>query len=173
MNDNEPLPLRNTPSPSTPRHTHPCRADLDREEDRALAALRSPRRGEDLRPPSQRRQLHAKQHLRVRPLGLKRLWHLSSHGWTLCVRSRSAQSLPDITIRSSGRRDPTARRQLAEGRTRAALHRHDRGARHRSGRRRAGILWRHLHNRLAAGHQPRAYTREQHAAWLKRRIVSP
>ena len=33
--------------------------------------------------------------------------------------------------------------------------------------------WRHLHNRLAAGHQPRAYTREQHAAWLKRRIVSP
>jgi len=33
--------------------------------------------------------------------------------------------------------------------------------------------WRHLHNRLAAGHQPRAYTREQHAAWLKRRSVTP
>ena len=33
--------------------------------------------------------------------------------------------------------------------------------------------WRHLHNRLAAGHEPRAYTREQHAAWLKRRSVSP
>ena len=33
--------------------------------------------------------------------------------------------------------------------------------------------WRHLHNRLAAGHEPRAYTREQHAAWLKRRSVTP
>jgi len=33
--------------------------------------------------------------------------------------------------------------------------------------------WRHLNNRLAAGHQPRAYTREQHAAWLKRRSVTP
>lgn len=33
--------------------------------------------------------------------------------------------------------------------------------------------WRHLHNRLAAGHEPRAYTREQHAAWLQRRRVAP
>lgn len=33
--------------------------------------------------------------------------------------------------------------------------------------------WRHLHNRLAAGHASRAYTREQHAAWLKRRRVAP
>ena len=33
--------------------------------------------------------------------------------------------------------------------------------------------WRHLHNRLAAGHEPRAYTREQHTAWLKRRSVTP
>ncbi|MFQ3452421.1 DUF2840 domain-containing protein [Bradyrhizobium sp. UFLA01-814] len=33
--------------------------------------------------------------------------------------------------------------------------------------------WRHLHNRLAAGHAPRAYTREQHVAWLKRRSVTP
>jgi len=33
--------------------------------------------------------------------------------------------------------------------------------------------WRHLHNRIAAGHEPRAYTREQHAAWLKRRSVTP
>ncbi len=32
--------------------------------------------------------------------------------------------------------------------------------------------WRHLHNRLAAGHEPRAYTRDQHAAWLKRRSVT-
>ena len=31
--------------------------------------------------------------------------------------------------------------------------------------------WRHLHNRLAAGHEPRAYMREQHAAWLRRRSV--
>lgn len=29
--------------------------------------------------------------------------------------------------------------------------------------------WRHVHNRLAAGHTPRAYTLERHAAWLKRR----
>jgi len=33
--------------------------------------------------------------------------------------------------------------------------------------------WRHLHNRLAAGHEPRAYTREQHAAWRKRWSVMP
>lgn len=33
--------------------------------------------------------------------------------------------------------------------------------------------WRHLHNRLAADHVPRAYTREQHMAWLKRRSVMP
>ncbi|MDK1389718.1 DUF2840 domain-containing protein [Sinorhizobium sp. 8-89] len=29
--------------------------------------------------------------------------------------------------------------------------------------------WRHIHNRLAAGHEPRAYTREQHQAYLLRR----
>lgn len=33
--------------------------------------------------------------------------------------------------------------------------------------------WRHLHNRLAAGHAPRTYTRAQHDAWLKRRSVTP
>jgi hypothetical protein len=33
--------------------------------------------------------------------------------------------------------------------------------------------WRHLHNRLAAGDEPRAYTRAQHDAWLKRRSVAP
>ncbi|GEC58471.1 hypothetical protein ABIF38_002907 [Bradyrhizobium japonicum] len=33
--------------------------------------------------------------------------------------------------------------------------------------------WRHLHNRLTAGHEPRAYTREQHVGWLKRRSVTP
>jgi hypothetical protein len=33
--------------------------------------------------------------------------------------------------------------------------------------------WRHLHNRLAVGDEPRAYTREQHDAWLKRRSVAP
>jgi hypothetical protein len=33
--------------------------------------------------------------------------------------------------------------------------------------------WRHLHNRLAAGHEPRAYTHEQHEAWVKRRSVTP
>ena len=29
--------------------------------------------------------------------------------------------------------------------------------------------WRHLHNRLSAGQEPRAYTTERHQAWLKRR----
>ncbi|WP_156448043.1 DUF2840 domain-containing protein, partial [Sphingobium sp. CCH11-B1] len=28
--------------------------------------------------------------------------------------------------------------------------------------------WRHVHNRIAAGHQPRLYTIERHHAWLKR-----
>jgi hypothetical protein len=31
--------------------------------------------------------------------------------------------------------------------------------------------WRHVHNRIAAGHQPRAYTVERHRAWLKRREI--
>ncbi|NDW07658.1 DUF2840 domain-containing protein [Jiella pacifica] len=32
--------------------------------------------------------------------------------------------------------------------------------------------WRHVHNRITAGHEPRAYTREQHAAWqLRQRIA--
>jgi hypothetical protein len=29
--------------------------------------------------------------------------------------------------------------------------------------------WRHLHNRLSAGQEPRPYTMERHQAWLKRR----
>ena len=29
--------------------------------------------------------------------------------------------------------------------------------------------WRHIHNRLIAGHEPRAYSRAQHSAWLLRR----
>jgi hypothetical protein len=31
--------------------------------------------------------------------------------------------------------------------------------------------WRHVHNRIAAGHQPRAYTLERHRAWLRRREI--
>jgi hypothetical protein len=33
--------------------------------------------------------------------------------------------------------------------------------------------WRHVHNRLAAGESPRAYTRAQHCAWIKRRSILP
>ena len=33
--------------------------------------------------------------------------------------------------------------------------------------------WRHVHNRMTAGHQPRAYSRDQHQAWLKRRRIAP
>lgn len=29
--------------------------------------------------------------------------------------------------------------------------------------------WRHVHNRLAAGEEPRPYTRDRHAAWVLRR----
>jgi hypothetical protein len=31
--------------------------------------------------------------------------------------------------------------------------------------------WRHIHNRLAAGEEPRPYLPERHAAWLKRRRI--
>jgi hypothetical protein len=31
--------------------------------------------------------------------------------------------------------------------------------------------WRHVHNRIAASHQPRPYTLERHHAWLKRREI--
>ncbi len=33
--------------------------------------------------------------------------------------------------------------------------------------------WRHVHNRLTAGCEPRPYTPARHAAWLKRRAVTP
>ena len=33
--------------------------------------------------------------------------------------------------------------------------------------------WRHIHNRLAAGHEPRAYTLEHHRAFLLRRRAEP
>ena len=33
--------------------------------------------------------------------------------------------------------------------------------------------WRHVHNRLTAGHEPRNYTSDQHQAWLKRRRIAP
>lgn len=33
--------------------------------------------------------------------------------------------------------------------------------------------WRHVHDHLAAGQKPRAYTTERHAAWLKRRRIAP
>jgi hypothetical protein len=33
--------------------------------------------------------------------------------------------------------------------------------------------WRHVHNRLIAGHQPRPYTRDRHEAWLRRRSITP
>lgn len=33
--------------------------------------------------------------------------------------------------------------------------------------------WRHVHNRLTAGHEPRAYSLEQHRAWLLRRSIAP
>ena len=33
--------------------------------------------------------------------------------------------------------------------------------------------WRHVHNRIAAGDEPRAYSLEQHRAWLLRRSVAP
>ena len=31
--------------------------------------------------------------------------------------------------------------------------------------------WRHVHNRLSAGDEPRPYTAERHQAWLKRREI--
>jgi hypothetical protein len=33
--------------------------------------------------------------------------------------------------------------------------------------------WRHVHNRLIAGLEPRDYTPERHAAWLSRRRIAP
>ena len=33
--------------------------------------------------------------------------------------------------------------------------------------------WHHVHNRLTAGHEPRAYSADQHLAFLKRRSVAP
>lgn len=33
--------------------------------------------------------------------------------------------------------------------------------------------WRHIHNRLTTGHQPRIYTLDQHRAWLMRRKIGP
>ncbi|RUV11849.1 MAG: DUF2840 domain-containing protein [Mesorhizobium sp.] len=35
----------------------------------------------------------------------------------------------------------------------------------------AGPHWRHVHHRIAAGVEPRAYTKDRHVAWLKRRSL--
>ena len=77
MSDNEPQPMLRVVPPSHRRSEKPdpCRGDLDREENRALAALRPPRRGEDSRSPPQRLQFQARQHLRFRALGVERLRH--------------------------------------------------------------------------------------------------
>ena len=32
--------------------------------------------------------------------------------------------------------------------------------------------WRHVHNRLTVGDEPRRYARDQHSAWLKRRRIA-
>jgi hypothetical protein len=32
--------------------------------------------------------------------------------------------------------------------------------------------WRHIHNRLSANQEPRGYTKERHAVWLKRKALS-
>ena len=32
--------------------------------------------------------------------------------------------------------------------------------------------WRHVHNRLATGYEPRSYSPDQHRAWLLRRVLS-
>ena len=32
--------------------------------------------------------------------------------------------------------------------------------------------WRHVHNRLATGYEPRPYNRDQHRAWLLRKVLS-
>jgi hypothetical protein len=37
----------------------------------------------------------------------------------------------------------------------------------------APAYWRHVHNRLTAGAEPRPYTRDQHDAWLARRSIMP
>ncbi|MBI3709693.1 MAG: DUF2840 domain-containing protein, partial [Proteobacteria bacterium] len=37
----------------------------------------------------------------------------------------------------------------------------------------APAYWRHIHNRLVTGHEPRTYSREQHRAWLLRRRAEP
>jgi hypothetical protein len=33
--------------------------------------------------------------------------------------------------------------------------------------------WQHIHNRVSAGQEPRAYTPERHALWCKRQALSP
>lgn len=33
--------------------------------------------------------------------------------------------------------------------------------------------WRHVHNRLITGDEPRIYTNDQHQAWLQRRRIAP
>lgn len=35
------------------------------------------------------------------------------------------------------------------------------------------VYWRHVHNRLTAGVEPRHYSRDQHDAWLARRSIMP
>ena len=146
---------------STHRAAHPCRADLDREEDRALAALR-PRAEEKIL--DRRRSVSASRPAASSPssAGRRTISARSSRASTSCARSIPAsryQTLPfvrpggEILLRVDGW--PKVERVLQAIDAVEALAIDPADA--------APEYWRHLHNRLAAGHEPRAYTREQHA----------
>jgi hypothetical protein len=161
--------VRGGPLPSSRPTPHPCRTDLDREEDRILDQVRPRSARADPRPPPPCRFLPPEQHLRLRPLGGQRLRHDHlAHRHRARGRARRAyQTLPFVRPAATscsrsraGRRSKTCCATIdaieALGIDPAPF---------------APDHWRHVHNRSGAGQEPRAYTPERHRAWLKRRRI--
>ena len=153
------------------RRPHGRRADLAREARRALDQVRPRCRRDDYRSPPPRAELRAEHDFRLRPLGLERLTAPSSRASTSCARSRRARP-----IRRCPSSVPAARSCCASAAgPRSSVCSQAIDAVEALGVDPADAApdhWRHVHNRLGAGDEPRPYSRDQHRAWLLRRRVA-
>ena len=120
--------------------SHPCRTSVAREAHRELDSLRHVM-------PRNRFSISGGAFCRLRPAassrscaGPRTTSARSSRASTSCALSPSGQACQTVPFVRPGGDILLAALRLAQGRTRAADYRRRRGARHRSGRRRAGLL---------------------------------
>ncbi len=166
--------VRSGPSPSALASDHLTHVELTWIEKKIEYWIRFGRRRPraDSRSPPAYRLLPAGLHLRVRPLGLQRFRH--GHLAHRHRARRLATANPIRRCRSCARAVTSCSSSKA-GRRSSTYSSSSTPSRHSASIRRtvSPDHWRHVHNRLTAGHEPRAYTFEQHRAFLKRRRAEP